>query len=61
MYEMRSARPPKNYVLSAIDETSRFTGTGLLKSMREDIACWRMKLLERSIVSRWIFPKGKDI
>ena len=28
-----------------MEETSRFTGIGRLKTMREDIACWRMKLL----------------
>lgn len=33
-------------VLSAIAETSRFTGAGRLKSMREDMACCLMKLLE---------------
>ena len=32
-------------ILSAIAATSRFTGAGRLKSMREDMACCLMKLL----------------
>ena len=36
-------------LLSAIAPTSRFTGAGRLKSMREDIACCLIKLLRGSI------------
>jgi hypothetical protein len=32
-------------LLSAMAETSRLTGMGRLKTMREDMACCRMKLL----------------
>lgn len=35
----------KPNVLSAMAETSLFTGEGRLKIIREDIACCRMKLL----------------
>lgn len=30
-------------------ETSLLTGTGRLKIMREDIACWRIKLLDHHV------------
>lgn len=33
-------------ILSAMAETRRFTGAGRLKSMREDMACCLMKLLQ---------------
>lgn len=32
-------------LLSAMADTSLLTGTGLLNTILEDIACWRMKLL----------------
>ena len=35
--------------LSAIEPTSRFTGAGRLKSIREDMACCRMKLLQATV------------
>ena len=34
-------------LLSAMEETRRFTGMGRLKIILDDMACWRMKLLSR--------------
>ena len=36
-------------LLSAIEPTSRFTGAGRLKSIREDMACCRIKLLQAMV------------
>jgi hypothetical protein len=33
-------------ILSAMAVTSRLTGTARLKSILEDMACWRIKLLQ---------------